>query len=344
MRLRLKPLSEQCIVVTGASSGIGLVTARAAARAGARVVAGARNAEALDALVAEIEAAGGQAVAVPTDVGVEADMDRLAQTAIDRFGGFDSWVNNAGVSIFGRTWKVSIADMRRMFETTYWGVVYGSRAAVRHFAGKNSAGAIINVGSFFGDRATPVQSTYASAKFAVHGWTDALRMELEAARIPVSVTLVHPGRIDTPYNEHAQNYMPNAPAHRGMLYTPDAVADAILFACAHPRRDFYVGSQAKIAAVVGNLAPRLSDKIMENYMFWSQRSSRPASTQEPHGLYQPGRGLRERGGTHEGITRGRSLYVQASKHPAVTAAVGIAGLSLLLTATRARPRPRQGRV
>ena len=344
MRLSLKPLNQQCIVITGASSGIGLVTARAAAKAGARVVLGARNPEALQSLASEIEAAGGQAVAVPTDVGVEAEVDRLAQTAIDRFGGFDSWVNNAGVSIFGRTWEVSIEDMRRMFETTYWGVVYGSRAAVRHLGTKGAAGAIVNVGSFFGDRSTPVQSTYASAKFGVHGWTDALRMELEAERIPISVTLIHPGRIDTPYNEHAQNYMPNAPAHRGMLYPPEAVSDAILFACAHPKRDIFVGTQAKVAAVVGNLAPRFADKVMESYMYWSQRSSRPASSQDPNGLHQPGRGGQERG-THEGFTRGRSLYVQASTHPGLTAAVGLAGVSLLLNvAANARRRTRAGRM
>ena len=114
-------------------------------------------------------------------------MDRLAEKAVARFGSFDTWVNNAGVSIFGQCWDVSTDDMRRMFDTNYWGVVYGSRAAIRHFAGrgrKAAAGALINVGSFFGDRATPVQSTYSSSKFAVHGWTGALRMETSMPGFP----------------------------------------------------------------------------------------------------------------------------------------------------------------
>ena len=123
-------------------------------------------------------------------MGKEADVSRIAQAAIDEFGGFDTWVNNAGVSIFGDCLEVSVPDMQRMFDTVYWGVVFGSRAAANHYRDTHEAGSIINVGSFFGDRSTPVQSTYASAKHAVHGWTDALRMELRAKRDPISVTLI----------------------------------------------------------------------------------------------------------------------------------------------------------
>ncbi len=146
---------------------------------------------------------------------------------------------------------VSIPDMKRMFDTDFWGVVYGSRAAANHYQQRGSAGALINVGSFLGDRAVAVQSTYSAAKHAVHGWTDALRMELEADKAPVSVTLIHPGRIDTPYNEHARSYMPNQPAHRGMIYPPEAVAEAILYAAEHPKRDMFVGLQAKLLAILG---------------------------------------------------------------------------------------------
>ncbi len=315
----LKPLAEQVIVITGASSGIGLVTARMAARAGARVVLAARNVEALKQLEDEINGRGGAAYAVPTNVGDEYDVERLAQAAVQRFGRFDTWVNNAGVSIFGRIVDVSTKDMRRMFETNFWGVVYGSRAAVRHFAERGEPGAIVNVGSFFGDRATPVQSIYSASKFALHGFTDALRMELEADALPVSVTLIHPGRIDTPYNEHAHSYMKQEPTHHGMIYPPEAVADAILFAAVHPKRDLFVGSQAKLAAVIGNVAPRLTDWIMERTMFRNQLSTtRPSHRREDSALYEAGVGLRERG-THEGFVRGRSLYVQATKRPMLTA-------------------------
>jgi short-subunit dehydrogenase len=225
MKPSLRPLEDQVVVITGASSGIGLVTARMAAARGARLVLTARNAAALDALAAEIGAAGGTAIAVPADVGVPADVERVARTAARELGGFDTWVNNAGVSIFGRIEEVSLEDMRRMFDTVYWGVVHGSLEAVGQFR-ERGGGALVNVGSLFGDRATPLQSTYASAKHAVHGFTEALRMELEADGAPVSVTLVHSGRIDTPYNEHAHAFTDRHPAHRVMVYEPDAVAEA----------------------------------------------------------------------------------------------------------------------
>lgn len=159
-------------------------------------------------------------------------------------------VNVAGISIFGRNDEVTIPDMRRMFETTFWGVGYGSRLAAAHLK-QRGGGVLINVGSIFGDRTTAVQSTYSAAKHAVHGWTDALRMDLEANDVPISITLIHPGRIDTPYNEHARNYVPKQAAHVGMIYPPEAVAEAILYAAEHPVRDVFVGGQAKFGAVFG---------------------------------------------------------------------------------------------
>ncbi len=333
MEITLKPLARQVVVITGASSGIGLVTARMAARAGARLVLAARNEEAIQQLAQEIRSQGGQALAVRTDVGSEEDMRQLAEAAIAEFGTFDTWVNNAGVSIFGRCEEVSIADMRRMFDTLYWGAVYGSRMAVAHFRHRGAAGALINVGSFFGDRATPVQSTYCTAKHALHGWTDALRMELEMEKAPVSVTLIHPGRIDTPYNEHAQSYYQHQVAHRGMVYPPEAVAEAILFAAAHPKRDMYVGLQAKVLKMVGDAAPRFLDKLMEVVTIPGQVDpDRPSRNSRTSALYKAGYGLHERG-SHQGWFRSGSFYVKIQQHP-LLAAAAVAGLGLAIGALR----------
>jgi short-subunit dehydrogenase len=338
MKPSLRALEDQVVVITGASSGIGLVTARMAAARGARLVLSARNAGALDALASEIGAAGGTAIAVPADVGVRADVERVAQTAVRELGGFDTWVNNAGVSIFGRIEEVSLEDMRRMFDTVYWGVVHGSLEAVGQFR-ERGGGALVNVGSLFGDRATPLQSTYASAKHAVHGFTEALRMELEAEGAPVSVTLVHPGRIDTPYNEHAQAYTDRHPVHRVMVYEPETVAEAILYAAEHPARDLYIGSQAKALAILGRLAPRLTDKAMERYLFWGQLDpDRAAPPREHSALYQAGRNPRERG-SHRGWKRSRSLYLKGQEHHRVRDAA-IAGLaSTAVAAVRLRRAP-----
>ncbi len=327
-RLALKELKDQVIVITGASSGIGLVTARMAAEKGAKVVVAARNENALKELVNELQSKGHQAMWVVADVGVEEDVLKIAETAIEYFGGFDTWVNNAGVSIYGKTTEVSIQDMRRMFDTVFWGVVYGSRIAVEHYKSRGIPGAIINIGSFFGDRGTVVQSTYSSAKFALHGWTENLRMELEKENDPISVTLIHPGRIDTPYNEHARSYLDKQPTHIGMIYAPETVAEAILYAAEHPKRDMYVGSQAKFLAMLGRFAPRFTDKFMEKTMYHTQHDDRPSNSPDDSALYTAGYGMHERG-TNKGWIRETSYYVKASKHPLLTSAI-VAGIGACL--------------
>jgi NAD(P)-dependent dehydrogenase (short-subunit alcohol dehydrogenase family) len=170
---KLKRVKDQVIVITGASSGIGLATARLAARQDARVVLSARNEEDLRAVTEEINANGGRAIAVAADVSKEQDMDRLGEAALRTFGALDTWVNNAGLSIYGKLVDVPIADKRRLFDVNFWGVVNGCRTAVRFL--KHGGGAIINIGSEVSDRAIPLQGIYSASKHAVKGFTDALR-------------------------------------------------------------------------------------------------------------------------------------------------------------------------
>ena len=228
-RWKPKRLRDQVIVITGASSGIGLATARMAAARGARVVLTSRNERDLRVAVEEIDARGGRATHVVADVAIPEEMDRVADIAIREFGGFDTWVNNAGISIYGKLTDVPMEDKKRLFDTNFWGVVNGCRTAVRHFA--NRGGTIINIGSIVSDRAIPLQGMYSASKHAVLGYTDALRMELEHDRLPITVTLVKPASIDTPFIEHARNYMPDAPTLPPPVYAPEVVARAI---CAAP--------------------------------------------------------------------------------------------------------------
>jgi short-subunit dehydrogenase len=248
MAVKLKNLKDQVMVITGASSGIGLTTARAAAEKGAALVLASRNQDALEKLTNEINAAGGSAVYVVADVGNEGDVKKIAAEALNKFGGFDTWVNNAGVSIYGKLEDVPTEDMRQLFDTNFWGVVYGSLVAANNM--KKTGGALINVGSTLSDRAIPLQGIYCASKHAVKGFTDALRMELEAEDSPISVTLIKPSAIDTPYKDHARNYLDTKPENPPPVYAPEAVAEAILHCAENPVRDVFVGGGGKALSVL----------------------------------------------------------------------------------------------
>ena len=183
------------IVILGASSGIGLATARLTASRRASLVLAARSTDALAQLVAEIRAAGGDAVAVTADVSIEEDVRRVAAVANPAYGHIDTWINNAAVSAYGACRDVPVSDMRRIMDTNFWGVVFGSRIACAHL--EQRGGALINVGSVLSDRAVPLQGVYSASKHAIKAWTDALRDELRAAGTPISVTLIKPAAINT---------------------------------------------------------------------------------------------------------------------------------------------------
>ena len=260
MAVDLKPLDQQVIVITGASSGIGLATALAAAREGAKLVLAARAGQALDEICQRIKADGGQAIYVVADVGKREQVEHVAEAAIQKFGRIDTWVNDAGVSIYGRLDEVSDEDSRRLFDTNFWGVVYGSLAALPHL--KRQGGALINVGSEVSDAVVPLQGMYSASKHAVKGFTDALRIEIEDIdQAPVSITLIQPTAVNTPYPTHARNYMDQEPKLPTPQIDPEKVADAILKAAVKPQRDVKVGSTAHLNTLTAKLAPSLGDKM-----------------------------------------------------------------------------------
>jgi NAD(P)-dependent dehydrogenase (short-subunit alcohol dehydrogenase family) len=304
---RPKRLRDQVIVITGASSGIGLATARMAAARGARVVLTSRNERDLRMATEDIIISGGRAAHVVGDVAVSKDMDRVADLAIREFGGFDTWVNNAGVSIYGKLIDVPMDDKKRLFDTNFWGVVNGCRTAVRHFARRG--GTIINIGSTVSDRAIPLQGMYSASKHAVRGYTDALRMELEHDKLPVTVTLVKPASINTPFVEHARSYMAEEPALPPPVYAPEVVAEAIL-RCAERRiREVTVGGGGRVITAIGRLAPRTMDVVMERALFDQQKDkSRSVSPQDS--LYRPTRDGKATG-PYEGHVMKSSIYTKA---------------------------------
>ncbi|GAB3903100.1 SDR family oxidoreductase [Larkinella knui] len=329
MKVSFKPLKEQVMVITGASSGIGLATAHEAAKQGVKLVLASRNEAALAEVVAQINGRGGHAVYVVADVGRREDVQRIAETAIEHFGSFDTWVNDAGLSIWGRLDEVSDEDHHRLFDTNFWGVVYGSLVAVPYL--KKQGGTLINLGSVASDVAFPLQGMYCASKHAIKGFTDALRIELEEEGAPVSVTLIKPAAINTPFTEHARNYMDKEPKLPPPVYDPQEVVNAILHAATLPERDIYIGSGGKAMSSFNKYAPRLMDRVSETVMVGQQRRNEPP--RNPAGaLHQPGRDGRVYG-DHPGHVMKTSFYTRASLHPLITGAlvatVGLATAALL---------------
>ena len=332
MSVDLKPVADQVVVITGASSGIGLTTARMAAERGARLVLAARSEAALRELTDEITASGGEAVYVVADVSDRDDVREIARVARETYGGFDTWVNVAGAFLYGKLEDTPIEDMRQQFETNVWGLLYGSLEAADHL--KERGGAIINIGSVASDRAIPLQGSYSASKHAVKGFTDALRMELEEEGAPVSVTLVKPTSIDTPYPEHAKNYMDEEATLPPPVYGPETVARAILDAAERPQRDVYVGGGAKGMAALGYYASSLMDTIMETVFYRQQRTGRPPRPQERTILDGPVGDLEERGEQDRRVSE-RSLYTRLSQRRSLAGAA-VAGIGASALALYAR--------
>ncbi|MCB5188299.1 SDR family NAD(P)-dependent oxidoreductase [Methylobacillus caricis] len=280
-----KPLHEQVMVITGASSGIGLCIAILASALGATVVLVARSEETLEQLTSEINASGGEAFCVAADVSERSEVDKVVDQVLAHYGRIDTWVNDAGVSIYGRLDEVGEEDSRRLFDINFWGVVNGSLAALPHL--RHSGGVLINVGSEVSESMVPLQGIYTASKHAVKGFTDALRVEIEDVdESAVSITLIQPTAVDTPYPEHAKNYMTREPKLPEPMIDPQLVAEAILQAAQEGGRNIKVGMMATLNTSLNKFIPALAEKLSARLVDKQQQGRPP---QNPQGtLYHAG--------------------------------------------------------
>ncbi len=287
-----RAVSDQVVVIAGASSGIGRAAALAFAARGAKVVCAARNSAALDTLVTEIVTGGGTAVAVRTDVADPAAVRALAEAAEQRYGRIDTWVSNAGVGVWGRVEDITGAEFERVMRVNFLGQVHGAHAALPALR-RAGGGVLIGVASAEGARSVPLQSPYTASKFALRAFYDSLRIELAQEGAPIAVTTILPASIDTPFFEHARSKLGVMAKPPPPVYAPEVVADSIVYAAQHPRREILVGGAAALFQLGQRLSPALTDALLSIRRLGegSQRTDRPDNGVDnlDHPVDEPGR-------------------------------------------------------
>lgn len=255
-----KHLSEIVVVIAGASSGFGRGAALKLGAEGAKVVVAARRKAMLDEVVAEIEAGGGEAIALETDVSDPAQVTALAAAALDRFGRIDVWVNNVGIGAIGYFWDIPIEDHARVVDVNLKGLIFGAHAAINQFR-TQGYGTLINTGSIDSETPLALQNTYASTKAAVLSLSRILNEELKlAGEEHIRVGTIMPWGVDTPWWTHAANYTGHAP-RMSLLDDPQLVVDAIVHACLDPKEEQPVGWKAKGSDLSHHLAPKLTERL-----------------------------------------------------------------------------------
>lgn len=334
-------MSARVVVVTGGSAGVGRAAVEMFAKDGWDVGIIARGQRRLDATVASVEALGRRACAVSADVADAAAVESAADTIERTLGPIDVWVNNAMATVFGPVSSLTADEFRRGTEVTYLGQVHGTMAALKRMRARNR-GTIVNVGSALSYRAIPLQSIYCAAKYAVRGFTDALRSELLHDNVAVHLTMVQLAAMNTPQFDWALNKMQYRPQPVPPIFAPDVAARAIVFAATHRRREVWVGFPTVKTILAGWLAPGFVDRYLARAGYSGQLTSEPASPRAPGNLFDPVAGSWGAEGRFVRQERHASLQMVASQHRA-----GAAGLVLAVAGLAIwhglRPRGRQRR-
>ncbi|MEC4815813.1 MAG: SDR family oxidoreductase [Scytonema sp. PMC 1069.18] len=277
--------SPEVVVITGASAGIGRATVRAFAKRGAYIGLVARSQDGLEAARQEVEAAGGKAIVLPTDVSDPNQVEAAAAAVEKEFGRIDIWVNDAMASILSPFIDIKPEDFRRVTEVTYLGYVYGTMAALRRMKPRNR-GTIVQVGSALAYRSIPLQSAYCGAKAAIRGFTDSLRTELLHDRSNIRITMVQMPAVNTPQFNWIKNNMPHKSQPVPPIFQPEVAAEAIYWAAHHNRRELYVG-RSTVQAILGNkVAPGLLDRYLASSGYSSQQTNEPEEQDRRNNLWE----------------------------------------------------------
>jgi NAD(P)-dependent dehydrogenase (short-subunit alcohol dehydrogenase family) len=325
--------TPQVVVVTGASAGIGRATAQLLGQRGAHVGLLARGETGLEAAVAEVRAAGGDALALPTDVSDYDAVEQAASRVEERFGPINAWINVAFSSVFASFAEIKPDEFRRVTEVTYLGFVYGTMAALKRMRSRNS-GVIVQVGSALGSRAIPLQSAYCGAKHAVNGFTESLRTELLHEKSNVRVTVVQMPAVNTPQFSWVRSRLDKHPQPVPPIFQPEVAARGVLHALNHPRRKQYWVGASTVTTIMGQrVAPALLDRYLARTGYDSQQTDQPVRSDRPANLWEPldGPGGKDFGahGIFDDESHGHSVQFWATRHRrslvgAAAAATGLA--------------------
>lgn len=328
---------REVVVVTGASAGLGRAIVRALARERAYIALLARGRDGLEAARREVEALGGKALMIPTDVADAEAIEQAAETVEHEFGPIDIWINNAMVSVFSPTKLMKPEEYKRVTEVTYLGVVYGTLAALKRMLPRDR-GAIVQVGSALAYRGIPLQSAYCAAKHAIQGFLDSLRSELIHDKSNVRVTMVHTPAMNTPQFSWVKSRLPRKPQPVPPIYQPEIGAEAVLFAAHNDRREMYVGYPTVQAIVGDKIAPGFADWYLARNGYDAQQTDEAVEPDRRDNLWEPLPGDHGAHGSfgERAVAVSPQLWINRNRNWLTIAAAGLAGFALTTFLKRRR--------
>jgi short-subunit dehydrogenase len=327
---------HEVVVVTGASAGVGRAVVREFAKSQARIGLIARGKDGLEAAKREVEAAGGEALVLQVDV-ADADAVEHAAAAVEQaFGPIDIWINNAMLSVFSPAHLMTPAEYKRVTEVTYLGYVYGTLTALRRMRTRDR-GVIVQVGSALAYRSIPLQSAYCAAKHAIMGFTESLFSELLHDKSNVRLCIVQLPAVNTPQFSWVLSRLPNEPQPVPPIYQPEVIADAIVWAARHERRELYIGFSTIKAIAAERVAPRLADRYLAHMGYSSQQTTEPVQPNRKNNLWAPLPGDHGAHGEFDARARRRSAELWLSKHRGLIAC-GLLATGALVSVSMARRR------
>ena len=325
--MRLKPIGEQVVVVMGASSGIGRLSALRFAERGAKVVVAARGEAGLRSVVDEIRGKGAEAIFVTADTAEFDEVKAVADRAVEEYGRLDTWVHVAGVGVFAPFERTTPEEFERVVDVNLMGQVYGAMSALPHLK-REGRGALVHMSSMGAKRSIPLQSAYCASKHGIDGFLEAMRVELVHEGWPIGVTSIKPATTNTPFFDKARTKLGVKPIAPPPIYDPGIVVDAILHAAEKGPRDVIVGGASRAMILGQTISPRLLDAIMERRIgFEAHYTDEPKPEDAPDNLFESTEGPNTIEGSFGGRAHPRSFYTWLQTHP--TAKRGVVAGAML---------------